>query len=367
MAENRRLIHIISSNTWGGMERYALDICRYFGSRGWSVTAYTRDAKVVDNEFARHNIDLRHAPLGGFFDPASATLLASDLRHEPHATVVHVHRYCDAFTVLLACKLSRRKDIRIIYTHHNVRRGRRGWLAGKIYRNIDTHIFVSAIARRTFFSAWDNDSGQPGILNSRVVHDSIFFSQPLRQDEPKSGPIVAMFHGRLSPEKGVETLVDALPRLKGKRTRLWITGTGDPDYVDTLKRRALSLGVLDLIDWKGHVKDVHKLIPLCHFGVLPSRWEEGFGLSNIEYMANGRPQICTDNGAQPEYLTNESEALMIPPGDTDALGDALVRLAEDEQLRTRLGENSHRRFAAELSWEHFAEKLGEIYANVATR
>ncbi|MBQ5723371.1 MAG: glycosyltransferase family 4 protein [Muribaculaceae bacterium] len=356
-----RLIHIISSKTWGGKERYVLDICRCFRQEGASVSVYTRDAKVIDNEFSAYGIDLRHAPLEGAYDVVSVGILARDLRREPAGTVVHVHRLRDAFLVLMAKMLSRRRDIRVVFTHHTSKAARRQWLAQWVYRRVDAHIFVSDIARRTFFSTIEPSEAKVGEERVSVIHNSIYFDQPSRREEPQSGPVVAMFHGRLSPEKGVEVLIDALESLKGMRTRLWVVGTGDPDYVDALKRRALSRGVYEMIDWKGHVKDVHELIPLCHFGVLPSMWEEGFGLANIEYMSHGRPQVCSNNGAQPEYLDNEVDALMVSAGDAEALGEALVRLAGDKEMRQAMGEHAHQRFSEALSWDRFAKRLREVY------
>lgn len=355
-----RLIHIVSSNTWGGKERYALDICRYYRTKGVSVSVYTRDAKVVDDEFRKCSIDLRYAPLGGFYDFASIIKIAGDLKREPQNTIVHVHRFRDAFMVLVARRVIRRKDIKVVYTHHTAKPCYNSRLARKVYFGVDKHIFVSEIACRVFLSSWGKD-GQPFPSSKiSVIHNSIYENQPKREEEPQSGPIIAMFHGRLSPEKGVEILLDALKYLKGCRTRLWIVGAGDPDYVDNLKRRALSLGVFDMIDWKGYVKNVHELIPQSHFGVLPSLWEEGFGLANIEYMSHGRPQVCSNNGAQPEYLTDQ-EALMVRPGDVEGLGVALVKMATDTELREKMGYRSHQRFSARLSWDKFCQSLAEVY------
>lgn len=355
-----RLIHIVSSNSWGGKERYVLDICRYYRSRGVSVSVYTRDARVIDDEFRSCGIDMRHAPLGGIYDVASMWKLATDLRHEPEGAIVHVHRFRDAFMALVARRLIRRKDIKVVYTHHTAKPGYNSSLARKVYFGVDKHIFVSEIACRVFLSSWGKD-GQPfPATKISVIHNSIYESQPLREDEPQSGPVIAMFHGRLSPEKGVETLIDALPQLKGCRTRLWIVGVGDPDYVDKLKRKALSIGVFDMIDWKGYVKSVHELIPQSHFGVLPSLWEEGFGLANIEFMSHGRPQVCSNNGAQPEYLTDK-EAIMVRPGDVESLGKALVRLAGDSDLRRNMGRNAHERFLSTLSWNNFCKSLDAVY------
>lgn len=356
-----RLIHIISSNSWGGKERYVLDICSYFQKQSWMVCVYTKDARVVDDEFKNSGIDLRHAPLMGMYDLPSVTLLAKDFRNETKGTVVHVHRFRDAFIVLCALKLSRRKDIRVIYTHHTAKPGYNNKLACWVYKNIDQHVFVSHLAKKFFLSAWDKSENPLRKESIKVLHNSIYYQQSEMVPEPQSGPVIAMYHGRLSPEKGVEVLIDALVPLKGYRMRLWIVGTGDPDYVDGLKRRAVSNGVFEMIDWKGHVKDVHECIRKCHFGVLPSLWEEGFGLANIEYMVNGRPQVCSNNGAQPEYLAEGDDALMVSPGDVAGFSKALKILLDNPEMRKEMGVKAYRKFASNLSWDVFLREMESVY------
>lgn len=364
MSDLRRLIHIVSSNTWSGRERYALDVCRSFALRGWSVTAYTRDALAVDKHFHDAGIDLRHAPLGGYYDFPSAWLLSRDFKHEERGAIVHVHKYKDAFTAVLARKLCGRSDIRIVMTRHLAKKAVDTWLYRRIYRNLNAHIFVSKLAMQKFLQTWKGRELPFDEHQLYMLHNSIISTVASPEEEPSLGPKIAMFHGRLSPEKGVETLIDALPELKNKRTRLWIVGTGDPDYVDSLKRRALSLDVLDMIDWKGYVKDVHEIIPLCHYGVLPSVWEEPFGLANLEYMAHGRPQICTDNGAQSEYLTDGTDALMVKPSNSTALASAMIKLSESDLLRKQMGDAAYRKFSAELSWQPFCNALEKIYCSI---
>lgn len=363
MSDSRRLIHIVSSNTWSGVERYALDVCRSFTLRGWCVTAYTREALAVDKHFIDAGIDLRHAPLGGYYDLHSAWLLSRDLKHEQQGAIVHVHKYKDAFTAVLARKMCGRSDIRIVMTCHNAKKGHDSWLYRRIYRNINAHIFVSCLAMEQFLQTWNGRLLPFSREQLYMVHNSIFTESFEPITPPSTGPKIAMFHGRLSPEKGVETLIDALPKLKNKRIRLWIVGMGDPDYVDSLKRRALALDVMDMIDWKGYVKDVHDVIPLCHYGVLPSVWREPFGLANIEYMSHARPQICTDNGAQKEYLTEGVDALMVSPGDASALSDAMIKMSEDDQMREVMGDAAYKKFTAELSWKPFCDRLEKIYLN----
>ena len=207
----------------------------------------------------------------------------------PQGTVMHTHRYRDAMLTLMARRLAGRKDICVVNTRHIVRRGRDSWLYRRMYRNLDARIFVSEAARERFLSARGGREACRSRANaSTSLHNSINVPLSGAFPEPEKGPVIAVFHGPLRPGKGLETLIDALPRLKGARTRLRIVGTGHPDYIDALRNRAQARGAMEMIDWHKHTPDPHPLIRESHFGVLPSVVSEAFGLTNIEYMANGR-------------------------------------------------------------------------------
>ena len=364
MAETPTLIHLISSNRWGGAQQYALDICDHYNSLGWKVAAVTRDAKVVDDRFRDRDITLLHAPLRGFYDPASALLLARRLREIPrNRGYVHVHRYRDAFTVLLAKRLARRPDIRVISTRHNVRRGRNSTLFRRIYNKINAHIFVSETAFEHFRRTWPDDGLPMRRESVHILHNSVNIPHKLPSVEPDRGPVFALYLGPVVKGKGIETIIDALAQLKGLKLRLRIAGPGNPDDLDRLRRRAMRLGVMEMIDWKTGSDVSDEIIEMSHFAVLPSVEREGFGLPNIRVMAAGRPQICTSGGAQSEYLADGHTALFVPPAEAPALADAMRRLATDPALRAELGTNAFQYYSAGLSWQSFIPKLTEIYLN----
>lgn len=362
MPEVPVLIHMVASNKWGGPQRYALDICRHFMARGWNVEVFTRDAKAVDYLFESAGIPRVHAPLSGYFDLSTALVLARHMsRIGKGGGVVHVHRYRDAFTALLARKLARRPDIRIVSTSHVVRKGKDSRLYRRIYRNLDAQVFVSGIAASRFMSAWRD--GDPPFPKDRVhvIHNSLFSPPGEPLPEPTRGPVVAMFHGPLRPGKGLENLIDALTMLRDLRLRLRIVGSGNPDYTDLLRRRAISRGVMEMIDWHGHTYNPHPLVSESHFGVLPSVSEEAFGLANLEYMAGGRPQVATSSGAQTEYLTDGREALLVPPGQTQQLAEAIRAMASDPALRRKMGKAAYATFVDRFSWTRFIDRLEKIY------
>ena len=361
MSEKPTLIHLVSSNRWGGAQKYAVDICSHFHKEGWDVTAITRDAKVVDDRFRKVGINLLHAPLRGFFDPASAFILARRLRQVGHNNgYIHVHRYRDAFTALLAKRIAKRPDIRVISTRHTVRPGRNSWLFRRIYDKINAHIFVSRTAFERFKSPWPQRLPMR-VSTVHIILNSVNTPYSLPTDPPEKGPIFALYIGPVVKGKGIETIIDALPSLRGLKLRLRICGTGNPDYLDELRRRAMARNVMEMIDWSRNEDKARDIISQSHFAVLPSVEREGFGLSNLLVMASGRPIICSPNGAQSEYLTDGETAIFVPPLSPSALADAMRTLATDNAMRTIIGNNAFKYYAKYLSWESFIPKLQKIY------
>lgn len=357
-----RIIHILSSVMWSGVERYSLDICRHFRSEGCDVLAITRDARAVDDVFRRNEVPVRFAPLGGFLSYGAVKSICDVLNESHDDTVIHCHDTRDAFCALTARNLLGRRNIRVILTRHYVRRAGRSPLHKYAYRNVDRLIFVSEAARSKFLSGWQwNKDRFADDVDDIVIHNSLNISLREPSDEPGRGAVIGMYLGRLAPDKGLEEIIGALGLLRGTKLRMRLVGAGHPDYVDSLRRRAEASGVMEMIDWPRYREDTDGLIRLSHFGVLPSTAPEAFGMSNLEFMAEGRPIICTGNGAQPEYITDRREGIIVNPGDIRGLAEEMRRLASDRNLRVNLGRAARQRFENELGWPHFIAKLKQVY------
>lgn len=351
----------------GGPQRYALEVCRHFAGKGEDVTALTRDAKGVDVPFSEAGIRLRHAPLRDYPDFFSSQILRRILCERPdEPTVIHTHRYRDALTAVAARRMSGLENVGIIVTRHKSEPGKNNMLRRLIYREVDAHVFVSEFSKDMFLSAWP--SGRYPFDSRRL---SVAYNGrrtiPQRVDEPEKGAVTAMWHGTIRPGKGLETMLKTMAEVKCRgnvKLRLRIAGTGNPDYVDSLRSAATRYGIMELIDWVRNVADPLELISKSHFGVLPCEEPEAFGLSNLEYMMAGRSQVTTFNGAQGEYMTDGVEALGVIPGDVAGLADAMERLALDAELRNRLGKAAGERYDRELSWPIFIGRIETIYRDV---
>ena len=350
------------SGEWGGPERYAFDICRYFNACGWDVRVLTRDARAVDRPFEQAGIRVSHAPLRQYPDYYSAREMARLFAGTPEGEgIVHVHRYNDALTCILARRLARRPDIRLVATRHKAERGRDSLLRRIIYRGLDSQLFVSEFSKEIFYSGWAPGRSPLSEKKTAVTYNSFFHSSEAPYPDPEKGPVAAAYRGKLKPGKGLETLIDAFALLRKSKIRLRIMGKGHPDYVDALRRRAQMAGVADQIDWHRETDFTEDQMRSVHFGVLPSDEPEAFGMANLEFMACGRPQISTFSGAEKEMLIPGVDSLMVARGDARALADAILTLASDASLRAEMGRHAFDRYAALFAWPSFIERLTPQY------
>lgn len=355
-----RLIMLVAYRGRGSEVRYALDMGAELRDHGWSVTAYTRDVKAIDSQFAQAGIPVRHAPLQGLTDYRTIRHLASHLSEEQSGSVILTQSFRDAFIAYSAMLLARRGDIRLVLVNHRATAPRTTWIARKVYRNIDCLVFSSKFAARVWRMAW-----KPGHLpipeeRIHVVPNSLRATDsPV--PEPASGPKIGLFAGFIGPGCGLETVIDVLSRLRGKRTRLLVAGVGLPDYVDTLRRRAILAGVMDMITWRIGSDATDDVIAQCHFGVFPYGTPDAFGYANLRLMAAGRPQILTATRIAAEYLGHGGGAIYVPEGDSEALASAMLTIITDDDLRIRGGQRARERFATRLSWDDFSRRTTALF------
>lgn len=150
------------------------------------------------------------------------------------------------------------------------------------------------------------------------------------------------------PRKGVPVLVAAvgrLPRDAGVHVLLVGGGMDEPE----LARAIAASSHADRFRVLGHREDVLSLVAACDLTVLPAVKREGLPKTVIESMALGVPPVVTATGGSPELVLSGHSGLVVPPGDADALAEALLALARDPVRRRRLGARARQRIAESFS------------------
>ena len=159
---------------------------------------------------------------------------------------------------------------------------------------------------------------------------------------PGTSPFTVGTIARLTPDKGVDVLVEACT---DKHLKVVGRGRGDKHI------RSLLGPNHTLTNWVDHLGEFYAGLS-CF--VLPSRDYDPFGLVAAEAMLTGTPTIVTDACGIADSLTHEHDALIVPPGDPEALNNAITQIESDPELAQKLSQNG----------KHTAETLFSINAMV---
>ncbi|CAG0936782.1 phosphatidyl-myo-inositol dimannoside synthase [Thermoflexales bacterium] len=174
--------------------------------------------------------------------------------------------------------------------------------------------------------------------------------------------------GRLVPEKGVVSLLQALSQLSGDWQGL-IVGRGPQK--SELQVIALQLGIAERLRWVDTVayQDTPQYYNAMDVCVLPSltapRWKEQFGRVLAEAMACEVPVVGSDSGSIPEVIGDSG--FIFPEGDSTALAQRLSRLQHDAALRRMLGQRGRQRVLDNYSNERIAERVVAFWREVSAR
>lgn len=168
------------------------------------------------------------------------------------------------------------------------------------------------------------------------------------------------------PLKGLLPLVEAVAKVRTER-HVELTVVGSPRSGGPVAAAVERYGLHDAIRFTGRLSDedlVHELRS-AQVAVVPSLFE-GFSLPLVEAMACGTPVVATTAGALPEVAGRDGRAaVLVPPGDAQALAAAITRLLADPPMRADLGAAGRARVLALFTWRRAAERTVDSYRSAA--
>ncbi|HET9178086.1 MAG TPA: glycosyltransferase family 4 protein [Terriglobia bacterium] len=222
-------------------------------------------------------------------------------------------------------------------------------------RKITSYIALTEFARQQFIR---------GGLPSGKIHVKPNFAAPDPNQGTQSGGY-AIYVGRLSPEKGLSTLLHAWHRLRNKLP-LHIVGDGPlrPELNKYVEQRGLSsvrfMGRLDHAETQEAIKE-------ARFLILPSVCYENFPMTIVEAFAGGTPVICSRLGAMREIVTHQRTGLHVDPSSSEQLADS-VAWGWDHAPRMRaMGMAARREFELKYTAERNHSLLMDIYQQATQR
>jgi phosphatidylinositol alpha-mannosyltransferase len=216
-----------------------------------------------------------------------------------------------------------------------------------LMRRLTVRVTVSETAREAAIENWTGDDYI--VLWNGIEVDRIASVVPA----PSSRPAV-LFLGRHEPRKGLAVLLDAWSAIDRNAT-LWVLSDGP--QTKELRARAVPN-----VEWIGRVSEAERDARMRGAAAFcaPSLGGESFGIVLLEAMAASTPIVASSIDGYSNVARADRDALLVPPGDAEALRMALQRVLDDDELRAHLIASGHER-ANEYSMQRLAERYLELY------
>lgn len=326
----------------GGLELAQLEACRQLGERG-------------------HQIDLLYEQTGDLY-PAWAKLARRGVRVNGYA-LRRDEPLRSARSLTSVAVAVRRLAPDLVYVHHQ-HHAPGAVLGGK---PVVCHLHLPPPPRRSaqedhalrrargliavsrFTARQWSESLRIAPERFSIVHNGVDLERFAPADESRrhavrhalglpSDRFLVLFAGRIDPDKGVDRALETARQLQASEYHLAVAGDpnpgsfgGDPaaarSYADGLRTRYADAPAT----WLGRLEDVSPLVAASDAVILPSRFDEPFGLVVLETLASGIPIVASAAGGIPEILTGPLAANLVPSGEPSAF---VQRLRELRHWRT---------------------------------
>lgn len=183
---------------------------------------------------------------------------------------------------------------------------------------------------------------------------------PLKRDVGTQAALRVLFVGRFHRQKNLFTLLSSFSEAC-QRVPMELVMVGDGPLGDALRAHAAVLGCADRIVWTGWLEKLalRTTYQSCDIFVNPSLYE-GMPNTVLEAMACGLAVVTSDIGGNDQLVDHERTGLMFDLSQPQLLTDAIIRLAQDEALRDRLGSAARARVSANHSWRTVARNYLDL-------
>ena len=376
-----KILQIHNHYRFGGGENFMFEeISRILRQKGHNVCIFERNSKYVQGLWGK----ICAFTEGIYSYPAKKNLSAIIMSEHPD--IVHIHNVYPLISpsVLVAC---RQLKIPVVTTLQNYRLicptgtffygceicercqdGKEYWC---ILKNCRSNIFESiayafrnVIARKlrlfldnvTLYVPCSrftkNKLVDSGLPEERVVVIPNIFSSTESVVKDSCGKYI-VYSGRISPEKGIETLM-----VCARKTGLPLRLAGDysqmPDIVKNKPQNAQFLGHLN------H-DQLSEFYQNARFSVVPSIWFEPFGIVIVEAMFHGLPVIASRIGGIPEIVEDGVTGFLFEPGNTIELEEKMKLLWNNPDLCRQMGKAGREKAIREYSEDIYYERLMSVY------
>lgn len=334
----KKICELCLSPDLGGLELYMMRASRYLSEQGECISVINEKGKLRsyydDTQYRYYTLRRRNI----LFSWITARQLAQILDEEA-VDVLHVHWTKDLLTAIIAKLLSKCKPKVVQSRHMTMTRFKDDFYHRFLYRNLDLILAVTHQVKAQI------EKFIPASIRPKVETLYIGAEQPaiISEEEKKdrreqlglADSFTVGIVGRIEPQKGQWTVIDAIEKLikQGIDARALIIGHAmSNEYLATLQKDVIMRGLKDRIVFTGFTREAQAMMQLCDVMVLATE-NETFGLALIEAMMCGVCVVASDSGGPLEILDDEINGILFKTFDAEDLAGKLAKLQKEEVWR----------------------------------
>jgi glycosyltransferase involved in cell wall biosynthesis len=359
MSDHPAIMQVVDGLQVGGKERLAVSLANKLSAMGWrSFLASSRDAEGPLAADIAQGVTLWAADRSSRFELAGLKRIARFI-DDQKIDVVHTHNHFSAYLMRVVLWMSSRKPVHVAHDHHGPAMGDRvvGFYDWLMLRHVDAYVSVSQElqARASRLLKLPED-------RCLYIRNGIDIDPP--HDAWSGAPTVVQVANLLEP-KGHQTAAQAASIIKKNIEGFrWVClgrkACPPTPYVSQLEQTIASLDLQDCMLLPGQCLEVRRLLRQANVGVIASD-SEGLPLAMLEYMAEQLPVVTTDVGQCADIINQAQAGIVVPPGDGDALAQAVIKLLRDAGLARRLGANGRKFVQERFSTDAMVQQFVSLY------
>ena len=336
-----------SHPSWGGGEKWHLDMALRLQERGFRVVFFVQRGGELEQKVRAHNIPYEPVKISNysFINPFKTSRLSRLFRkHRVDAVILNLPS-----DVKIAGRAARRAGVeKIVYRRGTALPVHNNFFNRDLFRRVITHIVTNSQETKNLLL--ERNPRMVDTSKIHVIYNGIDFEAfDKHQAEPaynhREEMLVLGNAGRFVEQKGHPFLLDVARKLKEKDVPFRMLLAGEGKLRDTIGEQVRREQLDDHVEFTGFISDIKAFMQAIDLFVLTSLWE-GFGYVTVAAMDSYKPVVAFDISSNPEIIRDGENGYLVPMGDTDLFVERVLELHRDPHLREEMGRRA-RRFAEE--------------------
>ncbi|MEX2317726.1 MAG: glycosyltransferase family 4 protein [Pirellulales bacterium] len=356
-SRTRRVLHVITPSHMSGAEMQVVRITRRMEARGHELSVVVKRGSSAIAEFERQGVPIDARAISGKASPLALLALRRACRdHRPD--LLHSHLSSASWWCGWLERLGGPKTVGHVHGFTSAMWHRQQSHLLAVSSAVKLHLVEQGIAAEKI-TVLQNALGPEEFVPRRSA------AAVRAEFGAEADTLVIGTIAHLSEKKGYRELFQAIPRvlMQFPQAQFWIVGQGP--LRDELEQQAREGGVLSQIRFAGFRRDAADIMNAMDVLALPSH-REPCALVYIEAALSEKPIVACRAGGAPESIADGQTGLLVPPRDSRALAEAILRLADNRGEAQRMGRAGRARAIELFSWDRYIATLEGVYDRVCS-